>query len=61
MGGGGCGPSSDVTDCISGRIAPRKPRADAITGATLFHDEEIDNAQTHFCLFNKKESCSRAN
>lgn len=55
MVGGGRGRSSDVTDCISGGIAPRKPRADAITGAMLFHDEEIDNAATHFWPFNKKK------
>lgn len=44
-----------MTDCISGRIAPRKPRADAITGAMLFHDEEIDSTPTHFWPFNKKK------
>lgn len=56
--GRGCGRSSDVTDCVSGRIAPRKPRADTITGAMLFHNEEIDSTPTHFWTFNKKQSCS---
>lgn len=46
---------SDVTDCISGRIAPRKPGAGAITGAMLFHDEEIDSTPPHFWPFNKKK------